>query len=493
MPKQYSEFICQQCSYQSASFLGKCPNCGEWNSLVETTVSTANEKLETRNFKLDEAIVKLSEVKSQHLKRIPSGFLEFDRVLGGGIVPGSIVLISGDPGIGKSTLLLQTAMEVAKSGKLRKLGESVRSEGQKVRKSEKSEYLNIRQSESSECSVLYVTGEESAHQVKIRADRLVERGASSSSKQQGGRGGSSLPDNLYILPITDVDGIVAASQKVQPTLLIIDSIQTLTTDKLSGSAGSVGQVRECAQILQAHAKSTHTPIFIVGHVTKEGSVAGPKVLEHLVDAVLNLEGDGMHAFRVLRCNKNRFGSTFEVGVFEMTDSGMNEVANPSQIFLAQRIAKRPGSVVASTITGDRPIMAEVQALSSSTIFGMPVRRVTGLDFNRMQIVIAALSKAANLSLGNMDIYVNVAGGLKIVEPAADLPAALAIVSATLGKPLKDGACAFGEVGLLGELRPVSGAKNRINEAKRLGFDDFIYPDRFKTLEEAIGYAIHDSV
>lgn len=438
--KVHSEYICQQCDYHSSSYLGKCPNCGEWNSLVETAVSSAGDKLQVSSYKLEENLVKLSEVKSQHLKRIPSGFGEFDRVLGGGIVPGSIVLISGDPGIGKSTLLLQSAMKVA----------------------------------GAKSPVLYVTGEESAHQVKIRADRI-----------------GKAADNLYILPITDVDGIVAASQKVQPTLLIIDSIQTLTTDKLSGSAGSVGQVRECAQILQAHAKSSNTPIFIVGHVTKEGAVAGPKVLEHLVDAVLNLEGDGMHAFRVLRCNKNRFGSTFEVGVFEMTDSGMNEVANPSQIFLAQRIAKRPGSVVASTITGDRPIMAEVQALSSSTIFGMPVRRVTGLDFNRMQIVIAALSKAANLSLASMDIYVNVAGGLKIVEPAADLPAALAIVSATLGKPLKDGACAFGEVGLLGELRPVSGAKNRINEAKRLGFDDFIYPDRFKTLEEAIGYAIHE--
>lgn len=444
--KSYSEYVCQQCSYKSPSFLGKCPNCGEWNSLVETSVSTGSH-LSNNSQRLTQNLIKLSEVKSQQIKRISSGLSEFDRVLGGGIVPGSIILISGDPGIGKSTLLLQSAMAI---------------NSQKDKKT------------VNQPTVLYVTGEESAQQVKIRADRLVH----------------GKTDDLYILPATDVDAIVAASEKLNPTLLVIDSIQTLTTSRLTGSAGSVGQVRECAQILQAHAKSSQTPIFIVGHVTKEGSIAGPKVLEHLVDAVLNLEGDGMHAFRVLRCNKNRFGSTFEVGVFEMTDAGMIEVDNPSQIFLAQRIASRAGSVVASTITGDRPILAEIQALCTSTIFGMPIRRATGLDFNRVQIVIAALTKAANITLGNLDIYVNVAGGLKIIEPASDLPVALAIVSATLDKPIKENICAFGEVGLLGELRPVANAKNRIHEAKRLGFSDFVMPEKFKTLEEAIGYAVH---
>lgn len=443
--KTYSEYVCQQCSYKSASFLGKCPQCGEWNSLVETSVSDKTTRAQIPN--IEAALVKLSDVARGTIRRTPSGFSEFDRVLGGGIVPGSIVLVSGDPGIGKSTLLLQTAMKIAEVTKAGK----------------------------TDAPVLYVTGEESAQQVKIRADRI---------------GGAT--EGLFILPTVDADTIVAASEKLNPRLLIIDSIQTLVTSRLSGSAGSVGQVRECAQILQVHAKSSGVPIFVVGHVTKEGSIAGPKVLEHLVDAVLNLEGDGMHAFRILRCNKNRFGSTFEVGVFEMTDAGMIEVANPSQIFLAQRIAKRAGSVVASTITGDRPILAEVQALTTSTIFGMPTRRATGLDFNRVQIVIAALTRAANLSLANMDVYVNVAGGLKILEPAADLPVALSIVSATLDKPLLEGVCAFGEVGLLGELRPVAGAKNRVSEAKRLGFDDFIEPARFKTLEEAIGYAIHET-
>lgn len=451
--KSYSEYICQQCGYKSASFLGKCPNCGEWNSLVETVVSGGTERKRDIETKYTEELVKLSEVKSQSMPRISSGFDEFNRVLGGGIVPGSIVLISGDPGIGKSTLLLQAAMEIAK--------------GITGTKSLSKKALDT--------SVLYVTGEESAHQVKIRADRI-----------------GKIPDNLFILPSVDADVIVGVSEKIKPTLLIVDSIQTLTCDRLAGSAGSVGQVRECSQILQAHAKKSHTPIFIVGHVTKEGNIAGPKVLEHLVDAVLNLEGDNMHAYRILRSTKNRFGSTFEVGVFEMTDSGMLEVSNPSQIFLAQRIEKRAGSVVASTITGERPILAEVQALTTSTIFGIPVRRTAGLDPSRVQIVIAALSKAANIPLGNLDIYVNVAGGLKIGEPAADLPVALAIASAALDRPLPEGACAFGEVGLLGELRSVSNIKGRINEAKRLGFTQFISPDRFKTLEEAISYTIHGS-
>lgn len=456
--------------------MGKCPNCGEWNSLVESIDSTRNNQSQiSTNFKLED-LLKLKDVKGQQVARFSTGFVEFDRVLGGstsardgspsrdgGIVPGSIILIAGDPGIGKSTLLLQTAMAIAGASQSQK---------SKSKVAEKLSTLHL--DSDLEHSVLYVTGEESAHQVKIRADRL----------------GGLLGNNLFVLPLTDVEAIVAASEKVKPSLLIIDSIQTLTTEKLSGSAGSVGQVRECAQILQRHAKSSHVPIFIVGHVTKEGNVAGPKVLEHLVDGVLNLEGENQHAFRLLRSVKNRFGSTFEVGVFEMTDEGMREVANPSEIFLAQRLSKRPGSVVCATIAGGRPLLVEVQALTTSTIFGMPTRRVTGLDFNRMQIVIAALTRAANLNLSNMDVYLNVAGGLKIAEPAADLAAALSIVSAALGKAIDESICAFGEVGLLGELRPVNGDKSRIAEAKRLGFGKIISPDQFKTLEQAIGEVIH---
>ena len=449
--KSHSQYVCQQCSYVSASFLGRCPQCGEWNSLVETEVSTGNpqDRPQGLSIQFEKELVRLSEVKAQKTQRITTGFAEFDRVLGGGIVHGEIVLISGDPGIGKSTLLLQCAMRMAQ-----------RSSGKK-------------KPDSQEQIVLYVTGEESAQQVKIRAERIAKT-----------------TDNLYILPITSVEGIVAASEKIKPTLLIIDSIQTLTSERLSGSAGSVGQVRECATILQRHAKSWHVPIFVVGHVTKEGNIAGPKVLEHLVDAVFNLEGDGMHAFRLLRSVKNRFGSTYEVGVFEMTDGGMLEVTNPSEIFLAQRISKRPGSIVCATIAGGRPLLCEVQALTTSTIFGVPTRRVTGLDFSRMQIVIAALSRAASLNLASLDVYLNVAGGLKLDEPAADLAAALAIASACGGVPINDFVCAFGEVGLLGELRPVAGAKNRIAEAKRIGFSDFVTPEKFKTLEEAVSHVLH---
>lgn len=437
--KSHSQYICQQCGYQSSSYLGRCPNCGEWNSLVESVPdSNENLKFQISNFKLEKELVKLSEVKSQSFKRVPTGYLEFDRVLGGGIVPGSIVLIAGDPGIGKSTLLLQSAIEVAKTKKI----------------------------------VLYVTGEESAHQVKMRADRITKS-----------------YDNLYILAVSQAEAISEAIFKTKPDFLIVDSIQTLTTDRLEGPAGSVGQVRECAQILQRLAKSTHTPIFLVGHVTKEGNVAGPKVLEHLVDAVLSLEGDGMHVFRLLRSQKNRFGSTFEVGVFEMTDGGMQEVTNPSKIFLEQRITKRPGSVVCSTLAGGRPLLAEVQALTSATSFGVPTRRVTGLDFNRVQIVIASLARAASLGLGNLDIFVNVAGGLKIDEPAGDLAVAMAIASSVLNKPVGEKVCVFGEVGLLGELRPVGNVKNRIAEGKRLGFADFVSPERFRTLEEVVRYAI----
>lgn len=474
MPKVHSEYVCQQCGYKNPSFLGKCPECGEWNSLVETKVSDENliRRLGGSNFKFDEDLVKLTDVKREQISRISAGFSEFDRVLGGGIVPGSIILIAGDPGIGKSTLLLQSAIQIAKDKEGREGGDD--SEG-RARKSSKPS----KTSQSYEPSVLYVTGEESPQQVKIRADRLVQ---TTNSKLQ--------TQNLFILPQTDANVVVAACEKLKPKLVIVDSIQTLTTDELTSAAGSVGQVRQCAQILQRLAKKSKIPIFLVGHVTKEGAVAGPKVLEHLVDAVLNLEGDGTHAFRILRSTKNRFGSTFEVGVFEMTDGGLIEVSNPSQIFLSQRLKARPGSVVTSTIAGGRPILAEVQALCTPTIFGIPTRRVTGLEFSRIQIVIAALSRLAKLPLANQDIFVNVAGGLKVTEPAADLAAALAIVSATLDKPVGEGICAFGEVGLLGELRLVSNLKSRIGEAKRLGFGDFVTPEKFKTLEQAIAYTIH---
>lgn len=453
MAKLHSEFVCQQCGFKTSSFLGKCPECGEWNSLIESSVTDKEINSRQQEINIGEKLLKLSSVKYQKIDRLSTGFSEFDRVLGGGIVKGSVVLISGDPGIGKSTILLQCAMRISGA-----------------------QFKGIKDSKSSTASkhsVLYVTGEESAQQVKIRADRI-----------------GKVAEELYILPETDVESVIAASGKLNPSILIIDSIQTLTFEKLTGTAGSIGQLRECSQILQKYAKRSGVPIFIVGHVTKEGNLAGPKVLEHLVDVVLSLEGDDMHTFRLLRTNKNRFGSTFEVGVFEMQDGGMVEVSDPSGIFLEQRVIKRPGSCVVSTIAGGRPILAEIQALCTSTIFPVPTRRVTGLDFSRIQVVLAALSKAAKLSLANLDIYVSVAGGLKVIEPAADLGAALSVISAVVDKPVREGICAFGEVGLLGELRPVINTKSRINEAKRLGFGDFVTPDKFKTLEDAVSYAIH---
>lgn len=434
--KNSSQFICQQCGYRSPSFMGRCPECGEWNSLVETSISADSGKIAVRESRVEAKIYKLSDVKSLKITRISTGIGEFDRVLGGGIVPGSITLISGDPGIGKSTILLQTAVSVARN--------------------------------SPKKNVLYVSGEESAQQVKIRADRI-----------------GKIPNNLYILAETDVDVVLTASERLEPELLIIDSIQTLVSEKLAGSAGSLGQLRECSQTLQRYAKESSVPVFLVGHVTKEGNIAGPKVLEHLVDAVLNLEGDEQYAFRILRASKNRFGSTFEVGIFEMQDAGLVEVTNPSGIFLSHTLAGRAGSVVCATVAGGRPILAEIQALVTPTIFPVPTRRVSGMDFSRVQVVMAALSKAAKISLGAQDVYVSVAGGLKVSEPASDLAVALAIASAARDVPIAAKTCAFGEVGLLGELRPVANAKVRLGEAKRMGFVHFLTPEKYKTLDEII--------
>jgi len=461
--KVRSQFVCQQCGYQSPSFLGRCPECGEWNSLVET-VEDSSQLTTDNSQKIEENLFKLSEIRPQSYERISSGFSEFDRVLGGGIVPGSIILVSGDPGIGKSTLLLETAVAIAGVS-----GDRVtRISGKK----KDPENLNTRNPEN---QILYVCGEESPQQVKMRAERI-------------GRSTKAF-DNIYLLPLTSVEEIVSACIKVSPSIIIVDSIQTLTSGRLSGSAGTVGQVRECAQVLQVLAKKSKIPILLVGHVTKEGNIAGPKVLEHLVDAVLNLEGDGMHAFRILRSIKNRFGSTSEVGVFEMADSGMCEVKNPSEIFLSGKVGETAGSVVCASMAGGRPILAEIQALATATIFGIPTRRVTGLDFSRAQLVIASLSRAAKIPFVNLDVYLNVAGGLKLGEPAVDLAMALALASAARQRPLKRRICAFGEVGLLGELRSIGFLKDRTAEARRQGFTDFVTPERFKRVEEAIEYVL----
>jgi DNA repair protein RadA/Sms len=431
MPKSSSVFICQQCGYQSPNYLGRCPECGTWNSLVEQITqiksnrSASSDKVGRTDLK--SRLVQLSDVEKANYSRLDTKLGEFNRVLGGGVVYGSIVLVSGDPGIGKSTLLTQTAINVPKT--------------------------------------LYVAGEESAQQIKIRADR-IQPGA-----------------DIAILQETDVDVIIAVIEQVKPPLVIIDSIQTMETQDLNVAAGSISQVRESSHRLQRVAKSTHVPILLVGHVTKEGTVAGPRTLEHLVDVVLNLEGDPANHFRILRGSKNRFGATDEVGIFEMEESGMIEVTNPSKIFLGEKV-NAPGSAIAPIVTGLRPILVEIQALVTKTSLAIPRRTGSGIDNNRLQLLVAVLQKRLGLPLFDQDIFVNVTGGLRIIEPAADLAICIAIASSFKDKVIPPKTAFIGEVGLLGELRSVRNIDKRTNEAKKLGYENVISSQTVKSLAEA---------
>lgn len=453
MAKFTSIYVCQQCGYQSPSFLGKCPECGSWGTLVEqvdssSTRGSLTSKRKTR-LRVNELpkVVNLADVEQEHYIRTTTGIGEFDRVLGGGIVKGSVVLVSGDPGIGKSTLLTQLALDIDHS-KTRQLGDSSTSK----RENEK--------------RALYVAGEESAHQIKIRAERIKSKA------------------NLAILNETDVDIIAGVIEAHKPSLVIVDSIQTLETQDLQSSPGSIGQVRETAHRLQHTAKKLHIPIFIVGHVTKEGTIAGPRTLEHLVDVVLSLEGDPSNQFRILRASKNRFGPTDEVGIFEMEESGMIEVKNPSKLFLEQRV-EAPGSAVVSTLAGFRPLLIEIQALVTKSFLPAPRRVGTGIDNNRLQLLVAVLSKRLGLPLYDQDVFVNVTGGIKITEPAADLAICMAIISSLKDKSLPSKAVFIGEVGLLGELRAVRQIDKRTSEAKKLGFTQVFGPENIKSLSEAL--------
>lgn len=430
MPKQSSIFVCQQCGYQSSQFLGRCPECGTWNSLVEqiSEISSGSAK---KNIKPAE-IINLANLEKKDYDRLSSNIMEFDRVLGGGIVYGSLVLVAGDPGIGKSTLLTQIALSVN--------------------------------------NTLYVAGEESAKQIKLRVDRIKKNAS------------------LAVLNEVDVDVIIATIAQIKPNLVIIDSIQTLETQDLNSVASSVGQVRESSHRLQSLAKKLHIPIFLVGHVTKEGTVAGPKTLEHLVDVVLSLEGDQLSSFRILRASKNRFGASDEVGIFEMTESGMEEVKNPSKIFLEQKV-NAPGSAVVALMSGLRPLLVEVQALVTKSSLPVPRRTGFGIDYNRLQLLVAVLSKRLKLPLFDQDIFVNVTGGMKINEPAADLGICVAITSSLKDQNIKSNTVFIGEVGLLGELRMVSQIQKRIAEAKKIGFTDLISPQQAKSLVDAVKLAL----
>jgi len=426
MAKAKTVFFCKECGYESSKWLGQCPGCKSWDVFVEEPiVKRSSSGLGKRELKEPEL---LSSVKSETESRISSGISELDRVLGGGIVPGSLVLVGGDPGIGKSTLLLQTCREIVNKA----------------------------------IKVLYITGEESKGQIKMRADRL-----------------GAFSGELLLLCETNLDLIEDVVNKHKPEIVVIDSIQTMYKEDISSAPGSVGQVREATGALMRMAKSTGITIFIIGHVTKEGMVAGPRVLEHMVDTVLYFEGDNYASYRVLRAVKNRFGSTNEIGVFEMQGSGLVEVKNPSEYMLNGRPEGEPGSVVSASIEGTRPILVEVQALISRTSFNMPRRTAAGTDYNRVNLLMAVLEKRLGIQLGDCDAYVNVAGGMRITEPALDLAIVTAILSSFRNITIGSKTIMFGEVGLTGEIRAVNMADQRVVEAAKMGFETCILPQANK--------------
>ncbi|HEL2054188.1 TPA: DNA repair protein RadA [Streptococcus suis] len=421
--KKKTTFVCQSCEYHSPKYLGRCPNCGSWSSFVEEVevAEVKNERVSLTGEKTRP--MKLNEVSSIQVARTKTNMEEFNRVLGGGVVPGSLVLIGGDPGIGKSTLLLQVSTQLSTIG-----------------------------------TVLYVSGEESAQQIKLRAERLGD-----------------IDSEFYLYAETNMQSIRTEIEKIKPDFLIIDSIQTIMSPDISSVQGSVSQVREVTNELMQIAKTNNIATFIVGHMTKEGTLAGPRTLEHMVDTVLYFEGERQHTFRILRAVKNRFGSTNEIGIFEMQSQGLVEVLNPSEVFLEERLDGATGSAIVVTMEGTRPILAEVQALVTPTMFGNAKRTTTGLDFNRASLIMAVLEKRAGLLLQNQDAYLKSAGGVKLDEPAIDLAVAVALASSYKDKPTNPQECFIGEIGLTGEIRRVNRIEQRINEAAKLGFTNVYAP------------------
>ncbi len=444
-------YICSSCGFESPIWQGQCGGCGEWNTLVEDVIiqtkSSINNSISRAGKNISSTSnnsgqrskpVHLSDVSIEAPKRVSSKITEFDRVLGGGFVPGQVILLTGEPGIGKSTILTEIA---------KKLG----------------------QHETANTDVLYVCGEESPDQIKVRATRMKYDAK-----------------NLLMLSETNVESIMATLESTPNIgLIIVDSVQTVYSDQLSGMAGSMTQIKGCTQLLTATAKNINVPMVLVGHVTKEGTVAGPKLLEHIVDTVLYLEGDSQHLYRILRTTKNRFGPVSEVGIFQMEDSGIVEVANPSELFLEQSTNFASGSCITVIMEGYRPILFEVQALTVKTSFGYPRRTTSGFNTNRLQVLLAILEKRTGLNLSGHDVYLSVAGGFKISEYSADLAVCLAIISSLKDKPLKEKTVVFGECGLSGEIRKVSHAEKRAKEAKKLGFTNVISPDNVKTLRQAL--------
>ena len=418
-------FCCQACGYQTPKWMGKCPDCGEWQTFVEEIQGAKSDQGVIRSLSSPQTQpVPIDSIKLEQEDRLLTGISEFDRVLGGGLVSGTLVLIGGDPGIGKSTLMLQAMHGLAEERR----------------------------------KVLYVSGEESIPQIRIRSQRLT---AASS--------------DLLVVSENDIESILLMADSIQPDVMVIDSIQTMFSPDLTSAPGSVTQVRESTMRLMLMAKKTGTPIFLVGHVTKDGAIAGPRLLEHMVDTVLYFEGDRNHVFRILRAVKNRFGSTNEIGVFEMNENGLNEVANPSAVFLSERPENAPGSVVTASMEGTRPILVELQALASSTSFGNPRRTILGIDHNRVALLVAVMEKKLGMHLMGHDIFINVAGGVKIDEPAVDMGIVSAVASSFLDRPIQKGTIIFGEVGLTGEVRAIGHVEARIAEAKKMGFTRCIIP------------------
>jgi DNA repair protein RadA/Sms len=470
MPKLITQYVCQQCGRTSPRPLGKCPQCGGWDTMVEEVIEaapSASGKSTVRGLTGHSAPKRMSDITGDAEERIPLPIGEFARVLGGGVVPGSIVLVGGDPGIGKSTLLLQMAMEVSTPAGKDKPG----------------------------LKVLYVSGEESERQIKMRALRLTRLA-----------GGDNKPfsEELLLLTETNLDAVLEQVAAVKPEILVIDSIQTVYLPDMNSTAGSVSQVRECANRLRELAKSSGMAVFLIGHVTKEGVIAGPRVLEHIVDTVLYLEGDRFQSYRLLRSVKNRFGATAEVGVFEMRDRGMVEVTNPSEAFLAERMVNAPGSAIAVTMEGTRPLLVEIQGLTSPSNMANPRRTPNGVDFNRLLLLTAVLTRRLGLKLFDQDVFANVVGGLHIDEPAADLAIAVAVASSMRDVPVKADTVLIGEVGLSGELRWVGQMNVRLREAAKLGFKHAVIPHRIaqgeslpdgiaikeaRSLREALSFAL----